>query len=191
MTAEWRRDSVSFFVAGQPVTQGSKVPLRLRDGRTVVVEERRADLKQWRGQIATAAQAQIEGPFGFAARGPLAVTLQFRLPPPGALAKWRRLPWVRPDASKLARAAEDALTKVLYGDDGQIACLIVTKVYALDVPSGVRVTIQRLEAVERDALAVVRTPDASTAERVVAASIHAARRERPVEPEPTQETLLA
>ena len=53
-----------------------------------------------------------------------------------------RLHTIPPDGDKLARAVGDALTGVLYQDDGQISCNIAWKVYA-DEP-GAYITITEL-----------------------------------------------
>ena len=152
---------VSFLATGNPVTEGSlraRVIFpkdRSKKPFAIVHHDDPKGLDDWRNLVGNEAQKVANGAFGFVDEGPVAVTLSFRLRPPKALAKWRRVPWGKPDSDKLARACLDALKGKLYKDDGQVACLIVTRVYALTGPPGVRVRLVRLEDVERDTRAVL------------------------------------
>lgn len=186
--------SLSFFVAGTAVTQGSKTAGVTNTGKRYVRENTGRDLKHWRSRVAEEAQ-KVAGDVLPFPKGPVALTLQFRLTPPKALPKWRRLPWGKPDALKLGRAVEDALKGVLYHDDGQVAHLSVTKVYALGVPIGVRVRLSSLEAVERDPDAALRlaaaTRLAAAPEDVVVALALKAATSVPGRAEVAQGGLLA
>lgn len=54
-------------------------------------------------------------------------------------------PTTKPDALKLARSTEDALTGVLWGDDAQVAQLYIEKLYAdHGQPTGCRVMVTRV-----------------------------------------------
>jgi Holliday junction resolvase RusA-like endonuclease len=62
--------------------------------------------------------------------GPVALTMTFTLVrPPSVSAKRRPQPTVKPDLSKLYRAAEDAMTGIVFVDDAQVVEATVRKVY--------------------------------------------------------------
>lgn len=126
---------LSFFVPGKPQTAGSKtaVPMGARMG---VIEAgsktSRARKRTWRGDLRDAAlRAGAEQWLNY---GPTALSLTIvivRKRPrdhmgtgrnAGLVKDWARplLPVERPDTVKLVRAAEDALTGVLWADDAQI-----------------------------------------------------------------------
>lgn len=48
----------------------------------------------------------------------------------------------KPDLSKLIRAAEDALTGIVYVDDARITRLVVEKRFAVDSPPRVEICVQ-------------------------------------------------
>lgn len=132
--APWGR----FWVAGIPVTQGSKTAFVTRDKKRAVMREggsetARASHAAWRHAVATEARAlarsmAIEAPLV----GPLVLDLIFRLPKPATAPKRRRT-WPigarSGDIDKLSRAVLDALTGVLIGDDSQVVGLVAWKDY--------------------------------------------------------------
>lgn len=133
---------IDFFVAGTPVTQGSKSAIRVGN-RAVVVEGKskkaRDGFAAWRHAIATEARAgadrfNIEKDlrWGWPISTPVIVTLTFGLQKPASAPKTRRT-WPTGarsgDVDKLARAALDAITGVLVADDAQVVGLSVTKTY--------------------------------------------------------------
>jgi crossover junction endodeoxyribonuclease RusA len=61
---------------------------------------------------------------------PVVLDLEFHLARPESAPKKRRVPSVKPDIDKLCRATLDALTGVLFVDDGQVVDLSARKVYA-------------------------------------------------------------
>ena len=68
-------------------------------------------------------------------------TLSRRPRPPSLAAKVRE-PAKRPDLDKLVRAVKDALTKVLWHDDGQVVEILARKFYAQPgAPVGVSVLV--------------------------------------------------
>jgi hypothetical protein len=139
-----------FWVPGKPRTAGSKsaVPITTKDGgsKTVVIEsgtkQSRQAKRTYRGDLRDAAARAIDAvddpraEDGLARLWPtdraLEVVFVFVMRRPGAHLRtgWSAgevKPWalqvrptVRPDAVKLARAAEDALTGVVWVDDSQI-----------------------------------------------------------------------
>jgi crossover junction endodeoxyribonuclease RusA len=141
--------TVVFVVAGVPRPQGRKSAIT-RHGRTVVVESGRALLNPWRQAIAGQAAGAIAEPF----EGPVRVSLTFVMPRPKSHYRSGRhadelredAPLAhshRPDIDKLTRAVLDALTPIAFADDGQVARLVVDKVYG--AAAGVAVMVGPLE----------------------------------------------
>lgn len=125
---------ISFFVHGEPQSQGS-IKAFMAGGRPVLTSTNK-NLKGWRDLIATQAQEQAQQ-----LDGPLRVFLHFFVPKPKSLRKKDVLPAKRPDIDKLARAALDAMTHVLYADDSQVTTLVVSKRYA-ETQTGVRILVE-------------------------------------------------
>jgi len=121
---------IEFTVPGLAAPQGSKRAVRLRNGRTVLLESS-ARVRPYRAVFALAArQAWTEPP----ATGVVAVELLFRFLRPkshytstGALRLSAPRAPGRPDLDKLCRAALDAMTGVVYADDSQVAILSACK----------------------------------------------------------------
>lgn len=141
--------AIGFVVAGVPRPQGRKSAIT-RHGRTVVVESGRALLRPWQDAIREVARDAIAEPLA----GPVRVSLVFTMPRPKSHYRTGRYSDElrvdapthhshRPDVDKLARAVLDALTPVAYLDDGQVARLLVEKVYGAS--SGVAIVVEPLE----------------------------------------------
>ncbi len=142
--------SVQFYVPGVPAPGGSKSAFRLLNGRIVVTDSCKRN-KPWREAVALAGRMAMNG------RAPLAGELQV-----GATFGLRRpkshfgtgknvdvlkasaplWPRERPDVLKLMRAAEDALTGVVWKDDAQIVIENIRKVYTEE--PGLDLTITEL-----------------------------------------------
>lgn len=136
-------ERVSFFVAGVPIQQGSARAF-LAGGKARITSDTRRDLKGWRSDIHAAADQRFSALW----TGPVGVSLEFVMPRPKSLAKKYARPWhaKKPDIDKLERAALDAFTGVVYGDDAQVAQVYVTKVTAgVGEQTGVRVSLWELE----------------------------------------------
>ena len=119
---------IRFSVVGVPVTQGSaRATILKTTGRAVLIQENHKGLRAWRGAIRRAAETVAEGQKA-PAQTPVWVTASFRLPRPASVKRIR--PSVKPDLDKLARASLDALSGVLFEDDGQVVSLHVQKEYA-------------------------------------------------------------
>lgn len=113
-------------VHGTPATQGSKLPGVAANGRRFV-REANPDLGRWRSQVAQAAGDAYAGELLDEAVG---LDLVFHRPRPaghykasgGLSAAGRRTPYPigAPDVLKLARAAEDALTGVVWMNDARV-----------------------------------------------------------------------
>ena len=120
-------DTFTCFVRGIPAPQGSKTPGIRKDG-SVFVREANPSLKDWRTAVNFVLQGEWEGP---PLEGAVSVELHFLLlRPPSVSEKKRPYPSVMPDIDKLARAALDAMTGIVFRDDAQVVRLDVTKAYA-------------------------------------------------------------
>lgn len=142
--------TISFTVAGTPVTQGSKNAY-IVGNRAIVVNVNHKKLTAWRAIIALTAKnmgvEMIEKGRGVS----MAITFYLSRPryhyrkngklnPAYANAHFAKAP----DLSKLVRAAEDALTRVAYYDDSQIVRMTCEKKYS-DKGSCVEICINELE----------------------------------------------
>lgn len=131
--------SLKFFVAGEPIPQGSMKAFVVA-GTARVVHSSPEPLAFWRQRIATEAQAAMGG--GSPLEGAVSVQATFYLPRPKSRPKRHFWPDRRPDIDKLARSLLDALTSIAFGDDNQVIDLKVRKRYAdEDQPPGVSVLI--------------------------------------------------
>lgn len=119
---------ITFEVLGTPVTQGS-TKAYVRGTRAIVTHDKRGPLMNWRATIAQAAQVAADG--AFADRSvPVWVSVTFRLQRPKSAPKRVIRPTTKPDVDKMARAALDAMTGVLFADDSQVVSLHVQKEFA-------------------------------------------------------------
>jgi Holliday junction resolvase RusA-like endonuclease len=124
-----QRYLTEFIVHGVPGPQGSKTPTgQMRrtktGGLTPVMRESSAKVKPWRQAVAAAAEVCVLGHPNrawFPLDGPLVVRMVFTMPKPKSAPRTRRTwPMRYPDLSKLARSTEDALTGIIWADDGRI-----------------------------------------------------------------------
>lgn len=119
-----------FRVDGHPVPQGSKKYMGHRGGKPILLESA-GGLKSWRENIAWQARSAAIGTSKIN-EGPVKVKLLFEFHRPKSAPRSRMRPSVRPDIDKLARAALDALTGVLFRDDSQVVSLSAHKFYTED-----------------------------------------------------------
>jgi Holliday junction resolvase RusA-like endonuclease len=128
----------AFYVPGKPMTAGSKRAfVNPKTGRAIITEAGGKEVQErkrtWRGDLRMAAADTLEEVGAeMSEAGALAVTfVEVRKRPSshlttgraaGLVKDWARplRPATRPDLLKVARAAEDALTGVLWADDAQI-----------------------------------------------------------------------
>jgi len=127
-------DARSFFVHGLPATQGSKRLVRLRNGRSVMIESSK-HLGEWRQSIAVMARG-AEVPLH---EVDVLVSIQAIYLRPESHFKrdgsLRSSAAPRPgyaDCDKLARAVCDALAGIAYRNDRQVALLAVERMWADD-----------------------------------------------------------
>lgn len=132
----------SFWVAGEPAMQGSKVA-RVINGRAVMFEANKR-FKAWRDTVVHAASQAINDNQQVYTDA-VAVELAFFLPRPKTVT--RKFPTAKNDIDKLARLVNDALTiSGIIKDDGLIVDLNVIKRYATEtVRPGVLITIRHAE----------------------------------------------
>ena len=141
-------DSFSFFVPGEPITEGSTRAFTSGQ-RVVVTHDRGPELDQWRLKVAHAAQAAAQDA-GWEPRydGPVAVTAAFFLPRPKS-AKKRLVPHVKPDLDKLIRAVGDSLAPYkqpgVLKDDSRIVTWRATKDYDDAYKSGALIYVSRVD----------------------------------------------
>jgi crossover junction endodeoxyribonuclease RusA len=117
--------ALDVFVAGTPRPQGSKSHV----GNGVMVESSR-HLGDWRSTVAwTAHEAYRPAPL---LENATVLVVEFVMPRPKSLPKSKPTPrhTKRPDTDKLLRGIGDALTGVVWGDDGQCDHATGSKRYA-------------------------------------------------------------
>jgi crossover junction endodeoxyribonuclease RusA len=115
---------IRFEVQGHPAPQGSKRHV----GNDRMVEQSKA-VAPWRQDVKHAAQLAMVGERPYLA-GPVAMSVVFALPKPASAPKRKRTwPARRPDLDKLLRSTLDALTGVVFADDGQVISVHARKAY--------------------------------------------------------------
>lgn len=124
---------IRFTVYGTPAPAGSKKAVPM-GGRWGVIDDSKRS-RPWKNQVAQQAGLVMAGKVML--RGALQVSFVFVVRRPkghfsrrgGLLPSAPGYPTVRPDVLKLARAVEDALSGIVYGDDAQIVREQLVKVY--------------------------------------------------------------
>lgn len=127
-----------FTVYGIPQPGGSKKGFIVRPKgkkpRVVITDDNEEKVKPWRNNVEAVASELIGERPMFA--GPLMLVAEFYVPRPkghygtyGVRRSAPRYPVTRPDATKLLRPLEDALTGILWQNDAQIVEQIVRKRY--------------------------------------------------------------
>lgn len=148
-------DRIQLLVRGTPKPAGSKRAFVDRGGNVRVKDDSGQAGTDWRGDCKAVAVDEMAGREPLL--GPLRLEVDFILPRPKAhygsgrnAAKLKdgapRYHDKRPDATKLLRGLEDALTGIVWKDDSQIAAQDVRKVYADDAFTGAVVTVTRIAA---------------------------------------------
>lgn len=129
------RPSIQFTVHGAAVPKGSMKAFIPKGWNRPVLTSTSKGLKAWESDIRKQLQAVMaETPPATVAAlfdAPIAIGIRFHIVRPKSK-KHAKYPVTRPDVDKLARAAIDALSTVLFRDDSQVVALQVRKVYAED-----------------------------------------------------------
>ena len=105
--------SIEFYVTGRPAPQGSK--RALGPGRMIEMSKY---VKPWRAAVTAAATKAVVAQGWALLNEPCCLEIVFFMARP-AHPKFDS-PGVAPDLSKLVRATEDALTKVIWRDDSRV-----------------------------------------------------------------------
>ncbi len=154
--------TITFTVLGVPQTAGSKKSIPIKDRSTgnwvrrnngstlTVTVDDNPNAKPWKAAVAWEARKVYRGPL---LSGPLHVAFTFVMPRPrghyrkggGLLPSAPGFPITRPDALKMARAAEDGLTQVIWHDDSQIVSEMLLKRYAEGGPARLEVLITQMK----------------------------------------------
>jgi Holliday junction resolvase RusA-like endonuclease len=149
--------TITFFVPGLPKPAGSKkgfaIPDKKRPGkhRVIITDAAGVPGKAWRADCKGYARDAYDGP---PLTGPILAEFVFTLPRPkghygtgkngGKLKASAPIAHtIRPDTSKLIRAAEDSLSGIMWRDDAQIIRQTGVKEYG-ETP-GVKITVKCLE----------------------------------------------
>ena len=134
---------IHFIVTGKPMPQGSKV-LQSVGGKTWL-REANSEVYAWRDRIRSAARLAMKASEigdGVVFDTAVAVQITFWFKRPKTVSKNRAYPNVKPDIDKLSRAVLDALTGVVYSDDGRVVDLMARKAYAHEnITDGISVTV--------------------------------------------------
>ena len=148
--------AVEFTVPGVPAPGGSKKAFVVHSKkpgakpRAVVVDDAKRN-KEWRACVAHEAAEAMRGRALF--DGPVILSITFYMPRPkkhyrgGVIAKGLlptapRFHSIAPDAGKLARSTQDALSSVVYVDDSLIVEEHHRKLYSdADNPPGARIRV--------------------------------------------------
>jgi Holliday junction resolvase RusA-like endonuclease len=133
---------ITFFTVGIPKTAGSKRGwLHPKTKKIIMTDDSGAKGKDWRTDLqCSAIEAMQAKKFPEPLTGPLQLHAVFYLPRPqshygkrkGQLVLKETAPFyhtVKPDATKMLRALEDALTSIVWRDDSLIAVQSVEKRY--------------------------------------------------------------
>lgn len=137
--------SVSFFVPGEPVSQGSMKTIRPENGSKPIVIHSSKALAPWRRAVAQAANYLVHPPFA----GGVTVDLTFFMLRPKTVKRPHPITKSSYDLDKLIRAIFDALTDGgAIEDDSRVVDVAARKVYVSQIQNaGVRI---RIDAVGED-----------------------------------------
>ena len=140
-------DGITIEVPGLPAPGGSK-RVFVRNGKPIVTDDAKRN-GDWKSVVACAARQQYDGePLA----GPVSVRVVFKMPrPKGHYGTGRNADKLKPsaptyhtqkpDATKLWRSTEDALSGLLWKDDAVIVSQLVDKCWTTG-QAGARITIE-------------------------------------------------
>lgn len=144
-------DRLEIVVYGTPRAAGSKRFVGKKGGKGIIIDASKKS-KPWKKEVAqVAGEARADMAL---MEGPLRATFTFyQARPKGHYGTGRNagvlkdsaplFPIVKPDALKLARGVEDALSKVVYRDDSQIVVEHLYKRYG--TPERVEILVEAIE----------------------------------------------
>lgn len=142
-------ERIVFFVAGEPVPQGSTKGFYIEKIDRVVITHGNANTTRWRERIATEAQrADTERAvrfFNLDREAAYEVRVRFLFTRPKSMPKKRVMHTKRPDLDKLVRAVLDGITDVLIPDDSQVMAITARKQYCQpDEQPGLHISVCRI-----------------------------------------------
>lgn len=150
--------TITFYIAGVPAPAGSRKGFVNRKTGGVIMAPASKRSRPWQAAVSAAAAEAMSGEL---LAGPLELSVVFHMARPlGHFGTGRNratvkpsapaYPAVKPDATKLLRAVEDALTGVVWRDDAQVVDQHAHKRYAPTAGCLVIVSelVNALEAVE-------------------------------------------
>lgn len=143
-------DVIEFFVAGEPVPQGSTRAFYIKKLERVVTTHTNANTEAWRNRIATEAQhadgLRPQTFFSEDRRVGYEVSMEFVFSRPKSTPKSWRQNTKRPDLDKLVRAALDGITNILIPDDSQVVRITAGKSYGDgERCPGLHITVRRMD----------------------------------------------
>jgi crossover junction endodeoxyribonuclease RusA len=144
---------LAFIVHGEPIPQGSTKAFIPKGWSRPVITADNKKTKPWRQQIAGCALAEMEKA-GFSKIGRsvgVRVVAIFQFARPKSVKRLTKT--TKPDVDKLARAALDALTGVVFEDDAQVVELAVRKSFGAPC-----MKVKVLEAEQVAAVPIVHQP---------------------------------
>jgi Holliday junction resolvase RusA-like endonuclease len=127
-----------FTIYGTPQPAGSKRGfVNKRTGSVIITDDAKRS-RPWKQEVAGVAIAEMGERLPY--EGPVVLKVAFWLTRPKGHLRTNGLvkpsapqfPAVRPDATKLLRAVEDALTGIVWRDDAQVVTQEVRKLYAIN-----------------------------------------------------------
>lgn len=147
-------NSISFTVYCKPEPQGSIRAFMPKGWKRPVLTSDNKDLKSFRQEVsktALLAAQQYKCAYSFdelpfPKHQPVEMTVAFYFQRPPSIPKKRTCHVVKPDLSKLLRAAEDSLTGIIYADDAQIVRIHTEKHYG--APERVCLEVKYYEEVQ-------------------------------------------
>lgn len=145
---------ISFFVPGIPAPGGSKSGFPIKKGgqytgRVAIVEAGGQKTKNWRASVVQIAFEEMKRKNHHPLDGALRIFVDFYLPRPkyhfnksGLRRDAPEFHVIAPDATKLMRSTEDAMTGIVYRNDSQLSAQGITKRYG-ETP-GAMITVEAL-----------------------------------------------
>lgn len=132
---------ISFTVLGRPAPQGSLKAFVVA-GKARLTSDNSKTMP-WRQQVGQTALYARPTPDIWAKRHePVSIAMTFVFTRPPSIPKKRLQMAVKPDIDKLCRSALDAMTGILFVDDGQVVQITAGKLYG--APERVEITIEAL-----------------------------------------------
>ena len=133
---------ISFTVLGRPAPQGS-LKAFISHGQARVKSDNAATMP-WRQQVGwTALNARPTADVWAARHEAVSIAITFVFAKPTSVPKKRLHMAVKPDLDKLCRSVLDALSGILFFDDGQVIQITAGKMYGL--PERAEITLEALK----------------------------------------------